>query len=335
MRVHSRLVLAALSVLTVSLLATGASAAPPNGKWPGGPEVSTADGANVFGGNLSGLAFQSPGVVWAVKNGPGTLYRLVPDGAGWRPDPSGGWASGKALRYRDGKGDPDAEGVTVTPDGVFAATERNGDNGKVSLAKILRFDPASTSSSLNATAEWDLTADLPKVAANSGPEAITWVPDSVLTARGFLDERTKAPYRPDSYPGHGSGLYFVGLENNGVIYAYALNQSGSGYTRVAAIPSGLPAIMGLEFEADTGRVWATCDNTCSGRSATLEVRGGKFTATATYDRPTQLANLNNEGFAIAPPSTCAGGRKAVLWADDGNTGGHALRRGTLPCTAGG
>ncbi|MER7273211.1 hypothetical protein ABT369_02020 [Dactylosporangium sp. NPDC000244] len=38
------------------------------------------DAANAFGENLSGLSYESAGVVWAVKNGPGTLYRLVPNG---------------------------------------------------------------------------------------------------------------------------------------------------------------------------------------------------------------------------------------------------------------
>ncbi|MGW0520788.1 hypothetical protein [Crossiella sp. NPDC003009] len=329
MRAPVSSLLAALSVLAVALPAAPALAAPPIAKWPGSAEIGTADASNVFGSNLSGLAFQGPNVLWAVRNGPGTLYRLVPDGSRWRPDPSGGWS----LRYRDGRGDPDAEGVVATPDGVFAATERDGDNSGVSSAKVLRFNPAAASRTLNATAEWDLTADLPKVSANSGPEAITWVPDTALTASGFRDERTKAPYNPAAYPGHGSGLYFVGLEDNGTIYAYALDQAGGKYTRVATIPSGLPKIMGLEFETATGRLWAVCDNTCQGRASTLTVTGGRFTATAVHERPARMSNLNNEGFAIAPPESCAAGRKPVLWADDGNTGGHALRGGTLPCAA--
>ena len=45
-----------------------------------------------------------------------------------------------------------------------------------------------------------------------------------------------------------------------------------------------------------------------------------------------MANLNNEGFTITPDSECVGGSKPVFWADDGNTGGHALRAGTIPCT---
>ncbi|MFK4083438.1 discoidin domain-containing protein [Kribbella sp. NPDC020789] len=298
--------------------------------WPGDATVTVADGSNVFGQNLSGLTFESPDVLWAVKNGPSTLYRLTRDGALWRPDSIGA----RTLNYRNGSGDPDSEAVVYTPDGLVVATERDGDNSESSLLKVLRYDPRSTAKSVNATAEWNLTGNLPAVGENDGLEAISWIPDSFLTAQGFQDERTNAPYNPASYSNHGTGLYFVGLEDNGMVYAYALNQSGGTFTRVAAFAGGFPAIMELEFEPETGLLWSICDDTCQGRSATLSIVNGKFTVVGTYDRPSGLPDYNNEGFAIAPQSTCTAGRKQVVWADDGNDGGHALRTGTLRCTAG-
>ncbi|WP_330334273.1 lamin tail domain-containing protein [Streptomyces sp. NBC_00536] len=301
--------------------------------WPGGSAVTIADGSNVFGTNLSGLSFESAGVLWAVDNGPGRLYRLVPGGAAWGPDPSGGWASGKALRYANGSGDPDAEGVVATPDGLFVATERDNGNSSTSMPKILRFDTASSASTLNATGEWNLTPDLPTLPANAGPEGIAWIPDTFLTARGFRDEHTGAAYDPAAYPGHGSGLFFTGVEANGTVYAYALDLSGGGYTRVATFAGGFPAVMDLEFEPATGHLWAACDDSCQGRTSTLDINAqGRFAVTHTYDRPTGMPNYNNEGFAIAPQSTCAGGHKPVIWSDDTNDGGHALRAGTLNCT---
>ncbi|ABW13663.1 conserved hypothetical protein [Parafrankia sp. EAN1pec] len=221
--------------------------------------------------------------------------------------------------------------MVVTPDGVMVATERDN-NGSTSLPKIARFDVSSTATALNATAEWDLTSDLPAVAANSGPEGIAWIPDSFLTAHGFRDEHTSAAYNPASYPGHGSGLYFVGLEANGTIYAYALDQTGGGYTRIATAPSGFAGVMDLEYEPSTGHLWAACDDTCQGRTATLDVNAqGQLAVTAVYERPTGMANYNNEGFAIAPQETCASGLKPVLWSDDANDASHALRAGTLNC----
>ncbi|GAA0382972.1 hypothetical protein GCM10009530_37220 [Microbispora corallina] len=57
------------------------SPSPSASPWPGGAAVAVADDANTFGTNMSGLAYEAsggstPGVLWAVQNGPGTLYRL-------------------------------------------------------------------------------------------------------------------------------------------------------------------------------------------------------------------------------------------------------------------
>src|SRR5687768_2741958 len=115
--------LAAALAAVVCLVA----AAPAAGSvWPGGTSVSFADGANAFGENLSGLAYQpsgtaAPGVLWAVRNSPPTLFRLTYDGTKWTPDPANGWSAGKRLRYPTGTGNPDAEGVTLAagdPSGV-------------------------------------------------------------------------------------------------------------------------------------------------------------------------------------------------------------------------
>ncbi|MFJ2632416.1 lamin tail domain-containing protein [Streptomyces sp. NPDC087422] len=314
--------------------------------WPGGSSVTTVDDANVFGTNLSGLAYEgsggpTPGVLWAVRNGPSTLYRLEWDGAKWAPDTADGWSAGKALRYPDGTGDPDAEGVALTgagpSGGVFVSTERDNAVSGVSRPEVLRFDPPGAGSgALRATREWNLTADLPPVGANSGLEGITWVPDSYLTSHGFRDQHTGAAYSPAAYPDHGDGLFFVGLEGNGSVYAYALDQSGSGFTRVAAFASGFPSVMELQFDAEADQLWAVCDDTCNGRTTAFAVgANGDFAATGLYERPAAMPNLNNEGFAFAPRSECVDGRKPVFWSDDSDDGGHALRGGTIACAAGG
>jgi len=209
------------------------------------------------------------------------------------------------------------------------ATERDNDNSGTSASKILRFDTSGSATSLNATAEWNLPSDLPSVAANSGLEGVSWIPDSFLTAHGFIDEHTGSAYNPATYAGHGTGLFFAGLEANGTVYGYALTTGGT-YTRVATVSSGLAGVMDLEFEASTGHLWAVCDDTCSGKSTTLDVNAqGHLSITHVHDRPTGLSNYNNEGFAISP--TCTSGHKQTLWSDDSNDGGHALRAGTLNC----
>lgn len=298
--------------------------------WPGSPDVATADPAGTYPSNLSGLVFEESGdVVWAVQNGPGTLHRLVPQGDQWVAD--AGWAGGKALHYADGTGDVDAEGVEVGADGLYVASERNNAGGG-SRPSILRYDAAATGASLSATTEWNLASDLPVLGANAGLEGIAFVPDEVLVAQGFVDQSTGAAYDPARYP-TADGVYLVGVEANGTVYAYSLAADGT-FTRLASFASGFPGVMELEYEPATEQLWVGCDDGCQGRTALFEVGGaGEFTRTEVVERPAGMPNLNNEGLAIAPPATCVDGAREVLWADDGSTDGHALRSGTLDCVA--
>ena len=92
--------------------------------------------------------------------------------------------------------------------------------------------------------------------------------------------------------------------------------------------------MDLQFDRDLNDLWAVCDNGCEGRSVVLRIdTTGKFTVARRFERPTGMPNLNNEGFAIAPASLCVSNTKPVFWADDSETDGQAIRRGTLPCSA--
>ena len=322
---------------------TGPSTSP----WPGSDDVQTVDGTAVFGGNLSGLTYEAagsgqPAVLWAARNGPGSIFRLVFSGGIWTPDATNGWSAGKLLRFPDGLGEPDAEGITMvagaSSGGVYVASERNNSANSVSRNSILRFDASAAGSTLTATHEWNLTADLPAVGANLGIEAITWIPDSMLVANGFYDESKGRAYAPADYASHGTGIFFVGVEANGIIYAYALNHATSSATRVATIVTGFPGVMGMEYDRDTGYLWATCDDGCGNTTGVLQIdvsvgslTRGRFLAPRRYARPSTLPNVNNEGFSFAPQSACVAGRKSVFWADDSETAGHAIRSATIPC----
>jgi hypothetical protein len=159
------------------------------------------------------------------------------------------------------------------------------------------------------------------------------VPDSALVGSGFVDESTGAAYNPASYPGHGAGLFFIGIEGTGNnIYGYALDHVTGGFQRVATIASGDSGVMGLEFDRDVGNLWAYCDNTCGNRASVLRVGAtGRFELQRVYSRPAMLPDSNNEGIAIAPESECVSGRKSFFWSDDSNFAGHALRQGSIVC----
>ncbi|MFC9983849.1 lamin tail domain-containing protein [Microbacterium keratanolyticum] len=300
--------------------------------WPGSADITAADVAGTFGSDMSGLAFSADGtVLWAVNNGNGTLHRLVRDGAAWVED--AGWTGGSALRYPDGTGKVDAEGVALVGDQIFVASERNNSASKISRPSVLRYQPGTSAGELVASAEWNLVSDLPVVGANAGLEGIAWIPDADLVAAGFVDESTGAAYDPAGYGAHSGGVFFVALEATGGVYGYVLDADGAGFTRVATIDSGFPGVMELEYDPATDTLWAVCDDTCEGRMAALKigadaapaarVASGAFTVSTVVARPAGMPNLNNEGFALSP--ACTDGARAAVWADDGETDGPRLR----------
>ena len=366
--------------------------------WPGPSTVRGADPAGVLGDDISGLVWTQEGsaeraVVWAVQNNPGRLFRLVEVQGSWRPDPAAGWEEGRILRYPDGTGEPDVEGVTVAwgptvasgatvapgvtvasgstvasgPGAatlnvasqgwvaVYAAAERDNANSGLSRNSILRFEAPVASQAggeaadgpLLATHEWNLTEQLPSTGANGGLEAITWVPDSALVALGFRDGRTGGMYDPSTYPNHGNGLFFVGIEDTGEVRVFALDHATGAALEVQRIDAVFDHVTALEFDIDAGELWLLCDDRCEGRTAVLRVTEesggsgggsgsgvtGLFEVVTRHERPADAANWNVEGLAVAPGSVCVAGvdTRSVLWADDGATDDHSLREGALSC----
>ncbi len=329
----------ASSSVSTKAAANSCGTTPPLSSWPGADLVHTVDGVSVFGGNLSDLVYQpaagaSANVLWGVRNGPSTLFRLVDNGSIWTPDANNGWSAGKTLRYPNGLGSPDAEGVTRAElsSAMYVATERDNDHGTVNRYSLLRFDTDQSGAELTATHEWNLTADLPAVGTNLGPEGLTWVPDRFLVINRFFDEASGHTYTPSTYPGHGTGLFFVNLESNGVIYAYALDHSGSGFVRVATINSGFSVGKTVYFDRETGYLWTECGAACGNQATILTIDvTGKFQVLRQFASPSSMPNIKNEGIAIAPESQCVAGKKPWFWTDDGETSGHAIRADSIPC----
>lgn len=310
--------------------------------WLGGSTVTPIDDEATFGGDLSGLDWEPsgssvPGTLWAVQNGDGLLYRIVAEGDSWAPDAANGWADGKVLHYADGTGTVDAEGVTVVGDdssgGIYVSSERNNDNSKVSRPAVLRYDVSGSATSLTATHEWNFAADFPGLGANAGLEGITWVPDAFLVDGGFVDEKTGVVYDPATYPDHGDGLFFVGVEGTASVYAYALKSDGT-FQRIATIATPFALVADVQFDADLAALWVVCDEACEGRTALYELTEGVFTPSRLFARPADMGNIANEGFAVADDAVCAAdGTKPTFYADDADTDGFSLRQGTFPCEA--
>ena len=318
---------------------TGAVMAQP---WPGSANVVAVDSMYQFSKNLSDLVYEPTAgndgdVLWGLMNSPPTLFCLLWNGTTWSGMTDDGWTFGKALQYPSGGGSPDAEGLTRTDwssTAIYVASERDN-NGGVSRMSVLRYDFTDAGIALTATNEWDLTPDLPVSDPNIGLEGIAWIPDDFLVAHKFFDETANAVYDPSRYANHAGGLFFVGHEGNGMIYAYALDHSASAGTfqRVATMRSGHTNVMSLDFDRDQGNLWAHCDGSCANQDAVLRIgAGGRFELTRLYNRPASLANSNYEGITIAPESECdAMGMKSFFWSDDADLDGHAIYRGSIPC----
>jgi hypothetical protein len=333
---------------TLGLMTTVGIASGNYFNWSSSTTPVNADKSDYFGSNVSGLFYQgasggNAAVLWAVKNDRATLYKLVWDGKNYVNSTQNGWNQGKTLHYSNGSGNPDSEGVTMAEansGAVYVAAERDGDHETTNRFSVLRYDTQTSTTSLNATHEWDLTAAFAglNIQINRGLEAISWVPDSYLTSRHFYDEHSRTSYNPANYPQHGTGLFFVGMEQTGMIYAFALNHQDASYTLVATIASGEAAVMDLSFDRDNLALWAHCDNTCDNHDHLLSIDTvvgsstyGKFIVRKAYNRPKGLSNYNFEGIAIAPEAECSNGKKKFIWANDSNDGGHVLWQGSLAC----
>ncbi|MER7008768.1 esterase-like activity of phytase family protein [Dactylosporangium sp. NPDC000555] len=321
--------------------------------WPGGLDVTIADNACAFttstgpeGRDVSGLAFDpsNPSTLWAVKN-KSWLFKLVKNGSKWIPDAS--WsAAGKQIRFAGGSGEPDSEGLTVGGNGhIYISSERDNNRNTVPKDTIMEFDPAAPGSTLTPLRQWDMTSQFPQLNtgnkddANLGFEGVGYVPDSWLTANGWIDPLTGAAYNPANYPLHGSGLFFAGLEWDGTLRVYGLNSDGT-FTTFGTISTGKASVMDVMFDAGTQRIVATCDNTCGVTHTFMKVNAsGAIVVDVTNTKPAVMPVGNLEGFAIAPTSTCVNGSREAVWSDDGIWGfgsgrssyGHALYSGTFPC----
>jgi hypothetical protein len=334
-----------LSTASTALMGTTALASSA-ATWPGSSSVADADLANVLGNNLSGLNYEAePGsdktshVMWGIRNDPSTLYKLQWDASTglWTTNPLNGWSNGKSLRYVDGTGNPDAEGITRAErsNSIYVCTERNDDgtHSDTSRMSILRYSLDGNSTVLNAAQEWVLNSLLPSSPKNNGLEAITWVPDSYLVSMGFRDHLKGTSYNPSDYPNHGTGLFFVGHEDTAMIYVFALDHATTKSYLLNSFSSGLASIMSLSFDEKNNYLWSLCDDKCNDQQKVYAVGPkGEFAEIGWFNRPAGMPLSNLEGFVFVPDHLCrADGTKDAYWADDSNTKGHAIKSGTVKC----
>lgn len=304
--------------------------------WPGSAEVTVVDSADAFTdtdandeGDVSGAVFDpnDPGILWVAMN-KGRLFKMHLVGGLYESLP--GWEGGIPVRFTDGAGELDSEGVVVGPDGaVYLTSERDNARAKdTSHNVIARFDVSAVTDAtteLVATHQWDVN-DFVTTGTNLGLEGISYVPDAFLVASGWQVDGVA--YATDDEPT--PGLFVTAVEGTGALHFFSL-APGAAPVEVKVESSGFPWSMDVAYDADRDALWALCDDGCGGVYNLLSVVDGDFQVAHSYARPAGMPNLNNEGMAIASASVCIDGFQRVVWTDDGDTDGFSLRAGTLPC----
>lgn len=252
--------------------------------------------------DMSGIDFGPDGTAYVVNNGTGNLYTLTPqEGNSYHID------SRHTLRYEDGSGELDTEGVTVGPDGaLYVSTERDNSEGEddTSRPSVLRYelDGAEDDSEVEATDEWNLSEFTGDIGANGGLETISWISDS------------------------GKPFFAVGVEETGEVLFVNL-ESGSDAELVQRYESPFEGVMATDYDASASELTTLCDEVCSGASQVLTSDAPGDSDFAPVDeeiqaRPDGLDNFANEGYARFVEEN---GTERFLWADDGVSDGVSLR----------
>lgn len=301
--------------------------------WPGLEDIEILDQTSVFDlQDLSGLD-NHEGWLYGVNNKEGRffVFRVVDGKVEFAP---GFDAKGKAVNFKTDADDPtklgpDSEGITVDDEGrVYLAVERDNNNKNVNYNVILQVaDPFKDEKVMVADKQWNITSLLPDVGANLGIETIEWVSFNNLNGLLYDQSKNKPLDRNDYKDAYANGVFFVGLEANGHIYALILSEDETAKV-IADIPTGLGGVMGMDYDTTNNVLWAQADDGYNNILALIQFNGTDNPTKIHLDAPKQMdKKLNNEGFVIDPTVDENGNRNAY-WFKDG-TNDNAFRRGKL------
>ncbi|WP_394264220.1 lamin tail domain-containing protein [Anaerococcus octavius] len=301
--------------------------------WPGIDEVKVLDETSIFDlKDLSGLDSHD-GWTYGVNNKEGrfVIFKVVNDQVIFAP---GFDNKGKAVKFiKDANNPkaigPDSEGITVDSKGrVYLAIER--DNGEKNINKnmILQVaDPFKDKKEMLADKEWNITNLLPDVGANLGIETIEWV--SFDNINGLLyDQKNNKALDKNDYPNaYANGIFFVGLEANGHVYALVLEEDGKAEV-ISEIETGLGGVMSMDFDLENNVLWANADNDYNNIHNIIQFNGSKIPKIVHVKAPKDMnIDLNNEGFMI-DPEVSEDGLRPTYWFMDGKNS-KAFRKSAI------
>lgn len=301
--------------------------------WPGIDEVKVLDETSIFDlKDLSGLDSHD-GWIYGVNNKEGrfVIFKVVNDQVIFAP---GFDNKGKAVKFiKDANNPkaigPDSEGITVDSKGrVYLAVER--DNGEKNINKnmILQVaDPFKDKKEMEADKEWNITNLLPDVGANLGIETIEWVSFDNLNGLLYDQKNNKALDKNDYPNAYANGIFFVGLEANGHVYALVLEEDGKAEV-ISEIETGLGGVMSMDFDLANNVLWANADNDYNNIHNIIQFNGSKIPKIVHVTAPKDMnIDLNNEGFMI-DPEVSEDGLRPTYWFMDGKNS-KAFRKSAI------
>jgi hypothetical protein len=184
--------------------------------------------------------------------------------------------------------------------------------------EIRKFTHNAAFGSMTEARHWNLLASPSPMedTGNTGPEGIAFVPDSFLSAAGFISQTTGMAYT--SVKGMG-GLMFVAHQDGGFVWVFDVNPNvNNDFAFVGKYHTNRSESCDLSFDRTTGMLYIL-HNAADGN--TLETTdlssfaygaGRKFTMTNEYYlAATGDANVNVEGFALSPK--CPAGNSVNVW----------------------
>jgi uncharacterized protein YjiK len=285
--------LAALSILSLALLAQPASA-----KWPTGSTGTNLGGGLgscpwLTSGSGSGPtpAFEPSGIVW--DDFSGALWVVGDEGQVARMQDDGSGTSCWTL-----PGNLDLESIAVT-----------GNSLKVYLGveyppQILEYNSSSTAAPSSTGHDWSLPFPSMTVDSSNGMEGMTWVPNG-----------------DHPYVSSGSGgVFFASSQKNGTIYVFDVNLASSGSTPVlrgSFTPDASQTdISDLYYSPKTKLLYVLYDTANVLRA--IDVSTTSFTTQAIYSLPS--TTTDQEGVTVLP--TCPATTTNLYLADDQGSTAH-------------
>ena len=298
--------------------------------WPGLEDITILDEVPAFDiSDLSGLD-NKDGWLYGVNNKEGRffVFHIVDGKVEFAP---GFDSKGKSVNFKneESKAGPDSEGITVDDEGrVYLAVERDNSNKNENFNVILQVaDPFKDEKTMMADKEWNITNLLPDVGANLGIETIEWVPFENLNGLLFDQNKNKALDKNDYKDAYADGVFFVGVEANGHIYALILREDETAEV-IADIDTGLGGVMGMDYDLTNNVLWSQADDGYKNIHTVIQFNGTNSPKIIHLDAPKQMDNrLNNEGFVI-DPKVDEDGNRNTYWFKDGEDK-NAFRNGKL------